>query len=64
MGGHAMSGSHWKHKEDKEQGPVPYKECGLDDVFLISGYTVVETKHGRGMAIKDLDELSGDHSIW
>ena len=52
-----MSGTHWKRTGDKEHGPIPYKECGLDDVFLISGYEVVETEHGRGLVIRDLDDL-------
>ena len=52
-----MSGTRWAHKGEKTQEPLHYKECGLDDVYLVSGYDWVDTSHGRGLVIRDLDEL-------
>jgi DNA-binding transcriptional regulator YiaG len=34
-----------------------YTACGLDDVYLLDGYTIHETEEGRGVAIDHLDEL-------
>lgn len=45
----------FKGEEDKE--PLHYTGCGLDDIYLFSGYTIVETPHGEGLSIKKLDEL-------
>jgi transcriptional regulator with XRE-family HTH domain len=52
-----MSGTHWTHKGEKDQNPLHYKECGLDDVYLVGGYEWVDTAHGRGLVIRDLDDL-------
>ena len=52
-----MTAVHWRHKNDKEREPIPYTACGLDDVFLISGYEITETEHGKGLVVKDLDDL-------
>lgn len=37
--------------------PYHYTECGLDDVYLLNGYDVVETPYGSGMTILDEDAL-------
>ncbi len=34
-----------------------YTACGLDNVWLANGFTVKETKYGRGVAIQDVDGL-------
>ncbi len=47
----------WAHKGEQEQQPLHYKECGLDDVYLVSGYDWVDTGHGQGLVIRDLDDL-------
>src|SRR5262245_22724911 len=59
MGGHEMSGSgtHFKYRGDKDQEPIQYKGCGLDDIFLVSGYETVDTEYGKGLVIKELDGL-------
>lgn len=44
----------WGHKGEK---PLHYTECGLDDVYLVSGYDCANTGHGRGLVIRDLDDL-------
>ena len=43
----------WGH----DQGPFHYKGCGLDDVYLVSGYEIEETPYGRGVKISNLDKL-------
>ncbi|WP_158925467.1 DNA-binding transcriptional regulator [Acidisphaera sp. S103] len=49
-----------------------YTGCGLDYVYLLNGYTMHETEHGRGVSIKDarqlheriaLDIIGGPHSL-
>jgi DNA-binding transcriptional regulator YiaG len=48
----------WRHKDDTEsKPPLHYTECGLDDVYLLSGYTRVKTPYGTGISVKDADEL-------
>lgn len=37
--------------------PYHYTECGLDDIYLISGYVVEETPYGPGVTVKDVDQL-------
>jgi putative transcriptional regulator len=34
-----------------------YTGCGLDYVYLLNGYTVHETAHGKGVSIKDARQL-------
>lgn len=34
-----------------------YRECGLNNVFLLNGFTVKETRHGRTVSIQDMDGL-------
>lgn len=47
----------WHHDGESEKGVYHYKGCGLDDVYLASGYEIEETPYGRGVRIKNLDEL-------
>ena len=34
-----------------------YRECGLNNVFLLNGFTVKATRHGRAVSIDDMDGL-------
>lgn len=34
-----------------------YTDCGLDNVWLVNGYTVRNSKYGRAVSIKDLKGL-------
>lgn len=36
-----------------------YVECGLPNVWLLSGYEIVESPYGDGVSIRDLDGLHG-----
>lgn len=40
---------------DKE--PYHYTECGLDDVYLVSGYDREETPYGNAVSVKNADGL-------
>lgn len=46
-----------KRAETKNKKPLHYTACGLDDIYLMSGYEIVKTSHGEGTAINKLDEL-------
>ena len=47
----------WRHGGETDKDRLHYTACGLDDVYLMSGYEIVNTSHGEGTAIKKLDEL-------
>lgn len=34
-----------------------YRECGLNNVFPLNGFTVEETRHGRAVSIENMDGL-------
>lgn len=34
-----------------------YRQCGLDNVHLLNGFTIKKTKHGVTMSIQDMDGL-------
>ena len=34
-----------------------YRQCGLDNVHLLNGFTTKKTKHGETMSIQDMDGL-------
>jgi len=34
-----------------------YTGCGLDYVYLLNGYTIHETVHGKGVSVKDAKQL-------
>lgn len=52
-----MTAMHWRYKGEAPCEPLPYRECGLDDVYLVGGYDIVETPYGNGIAVRDLDDL-------
>lgn len=46
--------------------PLHYTACGLDDVYLLNGFSVEETDYGRGVAVESGDELHAaiaDHLV-
>ena len=47
----------WHHDGEDEKSVYHYKGCGLDDVYLKSGYDIEETPYGKGVSVKNLDEL-------
>jgi putative transcriptional regulator len=60
MGEYTMTQSpkrfaHVEHGVSRE--PYLYKACGLDDVYLLSGYELVETSYGKGIQIENLESL-------
>jgi DNA-binding transcriptional regulator YiaG len=58
MGGHEMSlPTAWSHNGEKIKEPLHYTACGLDDIYLISGYEIEHTPYGDGISIKNLDQL-------
>src|ERR1700730_284882 len=57
MGGPAMNGLALYHAGEKQKKPLHYTACGLDDVYLVSGYEVEDTAYGKGTSIKNADEL-------
>ena len=34
-----------------------YRECGLNHIYLLNGFTYRETRHGRALNIQDMDGL-------
>jgi DNA-binding transcriptional regulator YiaG len=50
-----VNGWHLLNKELKE--PLPYPDCGLDDVYLLNGYDVENTPYGDGIVVQDVDGL-------
>ena len=52
-----MSDSVWTLDGHGECEPFHFTACGLDDVFLGSGYDIVDTPEGRGVRIRNLDGL-------
>lgn len=52
-----MSDTVWTLDGHDECEPLHFTACGLDNVFLGSGYDVVDTPEGRGVRIRDLDAL-------
>jgi DNA-binding transcriptional regulator YiaG len=47
----------WHHAGEKPKPPYHYTACGLDDVYLMSGYETEETGYGTGVSIKNADDL-------
>jgi DNA-binding transcriptional regulator YiaG len=40
-----------------DKPPYHYTMCGLDDVYLVSGYERAETDYGSGVTIQNMDGL-------
>lgn len=47
----------FRHVGEEDKEPYHYTECGLDDVYLTSGYEIRQTPYGEGVAIKHVEEL-------
>lgn len=47
----------WRYGSEKSKTPLQYKECGLDDIFLVSGYEEVSTPYGEAIIVKNQDGL-------
>jgi len=47
----------WRFGDDVEKEPLLYTGCGLDDVYLLSGYDTVSTQHGTGIKVRNLEGL-------
>lgn len=47
----------WKLLGEKVKEPFNYRGCGLDDVYLISGYDKEETNYGCAVRIRDIEKL-------
>jgi len=58
MGGLVIMNIKCAHKDDNIKEPLHYKTCGLDDVYLLSGYEVKQTPYGESISIKNLDDLN------
>jgi DNA-binding transcriptional regulator YiaG len=52
-----MTGTHWSYSGQSDRKPLQYTDCGLDDVYLVSGYEWVDTPEGKALVIKELDKL-------
>lgn len=46
-----------RHRGEMDREPLHYTSCGLDDVYLMSGYERVQTDHGPGLTIKNMGDL-------
>ena len=47
----------WRYNGKSDCAPLHYNWCGLDDVFLVSGYECHQTDDGEDVVIQDLDGL-------
>lgn len=47
----------WRFRGEGDKAPLHYTECGLDDVYLVSGYEVDNTRYGEGLSVKNVDQL-------
>jgi putative transcriptional regulator len=52
-----VNDSAWNLERQDECEPLHFVGCGLDNVFLSSGYDFFDTPEGRGVRIQNLDEL-------
>ena len=49
--------NHWAFSGDEMREPLHYPDCGLDNIYLVSGYELVETPYGDGVVVKNVDGL-------
>jgi DNA-binding transcriptional regulator YiaG len=57
VGGQTINENCWRYEGEKDCEPLHYNWCGLDDVYLVSGYTRIPTEDGDDIVIKDMDGL-------
>lgn len=48
---------HCKYTGEADKAPYHYTECGLDDVYLLSGYEIEQTEYGEVVSVRHADEL-------
>ena len=47
----------FRHKGKPERDPYHYTMCGLDDIYLASGYDRAQSEYGGGVVIHHIDDL-------
>jgi putative transcriptional regulator len=47
----------WRYGNEPEKEPFHYTGCGLEYIYLLSGYEVEDTPYGESVTIQDLDGL-------
>jgi DNA-binding transcriptional regulator YiaG len=47
----------WHLTGEKPKTPYHYTACGLNDVYLTSGYQLEDTPYGKGVSVKNADGL-------
>lgn len=52
-----MSKEFYLVTEEVRDQPYPYRACGLDNIFLLNGYTVTEEDGERFVAVRNVDQL-------
>lgn len=57
MGELVMATSRWRHAGEQDKKPLHYTACGLDDIYLMSGYEVEKTPYGEGVSVRNVDQL-------
>jgi DNA-binding transcriptional regulator YiaG len=58
MGGFTMTvREFYRNGQSVVAKPYHYKMCGLDDVYLLNGFTPKETAYGSGVTVSDVDGL-------
>ena len=50
-------GKVFRRRDEQDKSPYHYTECGLDDIYLRSGYEIHSTPEGDFVSVKDADEL-------
>ena len=48
---------HCEHNGESPKDPYHYTECGLDDVYLLSGYDKDVSEYGETVSVRHADEL-------
>ena len=57
MGRRQVTTKHFAHAGETVVDPYHYTECGLDDIYLRSGYQRETTPYGDGVSVRHVDEL-------
>lgn len=47
----------FRHRGEADGAPYRYTECGLDGIYLRSGYTVHKTPYGEGVSVRNTEDL-------
>jgi|CXWL01.1.fsa_nt_gi DNA-binding transcriptional regulator YiaG len=47
----------FRRRDEQDKPPYHYTECGLDDIYLRSGYVIQSTPEGDFVSVKDAEEL-------